>query len=65
MTVLTRVLSLATLAGLLALLIGLIDAWAFGARFGLDWDKALVLAGLSWVAGVQIPTLKGQLRGGS
>jgi hypothetical protein len=64
MTVLTRLISVATLAGLLALLVGLIDAWAFGARFGLDWDKGMVLVGLTWVAGVQVPILKAQLQGG-
>lgn len=62
MSSLTRLLSVAVLAGLLSVLVGLIDAWAFGGRFGLDWDKALVLAGLSWIAGVQVPAVQAQLQ---
>jgi hypothetical protein len=62
MTSITRLLSVVVLAGLLSVLIGLVDAWAFGGRFGLEWDKALVLVGLAWIAGVQVPAVQAQLR---
>jgi hypothetical protein len=55
-------LSPAHVAGLLALLIGLLDVWLFGSRFTMEFDKALLLTGLAWTAGVAVPSPL-QLRG--
>jgi hypothetical protein len=42
-------------AGVLAVLVGVVDAWAFHA-FGLTWDEALILAGVAWLGGVAVPS---------
>lgn len=45
----------AHVAGAIVILIGILDAWAFHASFGIEWDKGLILAGAVWVAGVSFP----------
>lgn len=56
MSKLTDYLTPAHLAGYAAVVVGVVDAWAFHASFGLEWDKGLVLAGLAWLGGVMLPS---------
>ena len=43
-------------AGVLSVLIGLTDHWLFHNGFGLTWDQALILAGLTFLGGVSVPS---------
>lgn len=43
-------------AGAAAILAALVDHWAFHDGFGLAWDQALFLAGITWLAGVAVPS---------
>lgn len=43
--------------GFLAVVIGAVDAWAFRASFGLEWDKGLVIGGLSFLGGATFPAV--------
>lgn len=56
MVTLSNWLTGAHVAGIVAVLIGVVDAWAFHGTFTIDVDKALVLAGLVWLGGVTTGT---------
>lgn len=49
-------LSPAHAAGVLAIVVGVVDHWAFHDAFGLQWDQALILSGVVWLGGVAVPS---------
>lgn len=57
MTTLNAFLTPAHIAGMIAVLIGAVDAWAFHASFGLLWDQGLIVTGLGFFAGVSFATV--------
>lgn len=46
----------AHVAGVLAVLIGFVDHALLHDAFGLQWDQALVLGGITFLAGVAVPS---------
>lgn len=53
----------AHVAGALAVLIGFADHAFLHDAFGLQWDQALVLGGISFLAGVAVPSPLGSRAG--
>lgn len=46
----------AHIAGMLCILVGAADHWLAHDGFGLQWNEALILAGLAWLGGVAVPS---------